>query len=164
MMWAGTPIWCRDLGHRQLVAVHTGGQMVLFLPHSHFDHAAGEDIFIKRLDEIVGKAFVQQLLNHFLTLERAGHEERGVPLPRRIVLLFDGQRIQSRHECVQQHHLRPHREHFLKYLLSVFLDDRNFHAFLFQRFAASLRDLRTGIRHQKPNFFHRSFLQSVQFS
>ena len=34
----------QDLGHRQLVAVHTGGQMVLFLPHSHFDHAAGEDI------------------------------------------------------------------------------------------------------------------------
>ena len=105
----------QDLGHRQLVAVHTGGQMVLFLPHGHFDHAAGEDIFIKRLDEIVGKAFVQQLLNHFL-------------------------------------------------LLSVFIDDRNFHAFLFQRFAASFRDLRTGIRHQKPNFFHRSFLQSVQFS
>ena len=92
-MWAGTPDLVQDLSDCQFIAVHAGVQDALFLPGSHLQHAACQNRFVKGLDEIVSKALIQQLLHHFLALERPRHKERGVTLTGCIVLLFHGQRI-----------------------------------------------------------------------
>ena len=72
--------WDRDadlvqnFGDGQFVTVHTGLEQVLFLSAGCLEHPGGKDAFVKGLDKIVGKAFVQQFLYHFLALERAGDE------------------------------------------------------------------------------------------
>ena len=158
----------QNLGNGQLVAVHAGlHQNALLVAKGHLENPAGQNIFVKRLDEIVREALIQQFLHHFFTLERTCHKKRGVALPGGIVLLFDGQCVQSRHKCIQKDHLRPHGEHFLQDFQPVFLHDRHLDAFELQRLAAGCRDFCTGIRHQKFHFIHRTFLQcvlqSVQF-
>ncbi len=150
----------RDL---QLVAVHAGRDKPLLVAVGDFEHPAGKDILVERLDKIVGKALVQQLLHHFLALERAGNEKRGVRFAGGDIFLLDGQRIQPGHKGIQQNHLRPHHKHLLQDLKAVFFHDGHFYAFLLQRLSAGCRNIRAGIRHQKSYFIHRTILQCVQF-
>ena len=100
-------------GDGQFVTVHTGVEQVFFLSAGCFEHPGGKDTFVKGLDEIVGKAFVQQLLYHLFALEGTGHEEGGVPLTGGIVALLYRKGIQTGHKSIQQNHLRAHGEHFL---------------------------------------------------
>ena len=88
-------------GDGQLVTVHAGVEQVLFLSASRLEHPGCKHAFVKGLDEIIGKAFVQQLLYHFLALERAGDEKRGVALACGVVALLDRQRIQPGHKGIQ---------------------------------------------------------------
>ena len=127
------------------------------------EHSAGEDIFVEGLDKVVGEALVQQLLHHLFALERAGDKEGGVCPAGGDIFLLDGQRVQPGHEGVQQNDLRPYRKHLLQDLKPVLFHDGHFHALLLQRIPAGRRNIRTGIRHQKSYFIHRTFLQCVQF-
>ena len=103
----------QNFGDGQFVTVHTGVEQVLFLSAGCLEHPGGKDAFVKGLDKIVGKAFVQQFLYHFLALERAGNEKRGVALAGGIVALLDRQCIQPGHKGIQQHHLRANGQHLL---------------------------------------------------
>ena len=60
----------QDLSDCQFIAVHAGVQDALFLPGSYLQHAVCQNRLVKGLDEVVSKALVQQLLHHFLALER----------------------------------------------------------------------------------------------
>ena len=153
----------QNLGHGEFVAVHAGVEHPFFLSQSHLEHAGCQHVFVKWLDKIVGKPFVQQFLHHFFALECTGDKKGRVPLPGGIVALLDRQCIQPRHKGVQQHHLRPDGQHLLQDLVPVLFHDRDLHAFLLQCFAAGRRDLCPGIRHQKSHFVHGCFLQCVQF-
>ena len=154
----------QDLSNCQLITVHAGVQDALFLPGSHLQHAVCQNRLVKGLDEVVSKALVQQLLHHFLALERPRHKERGVTLTGCIVLLFHSQRIQPGHKGIQQHHLGPHCKHFLQDLQAVFFHHGHLYSLLLQSFTTGCRDLCASIRHQKFDLVHRSFLQCVRFS
>ena len=150
-------------GDGQFVTVHAGVEQVLFLSAGCFEHPGGKDTFVKGLDEIVGKALVQQLLYHLLALERAGNEKRGVALACGVVALLDRQRVQPGHKGVQQHYLRANRQHLLQNFISILFHNGHFHALLLQRLTTGFCDLSTGIRHQESHFIHGCFLQCVQF-
>ena len=128
-----------------------------------FEHPAGKDILVEGFDKVVGEALIQQLLDHFLALEGAGDEKRGVRFAGGDIFLLDGQSIQPGHEGIQQNHLRPHHKHLLQNLKAVFFHDGHFYAFLLQCLSTGCRNIRTGIRHQKSYFIHRTILQCVQF-
>ena len=150
----------RDL---QLVAVHTGRDKPLLVAVGDLEHPAGKDILVEGFDKVVGEALIQQFLDHFLALEGAGYEKRGVRFAGGDIFLLDGQSIQPGHKGIQQNYLRPHRKHLLQNLKAVFFHDGHFYAFLLQCLSAGCRNIRTGIRHQKSYFIHRTILQCVQF-
>ena len=54
----------QNLGNGQLVAVHAGlHQNALLVAKGHLENPAGQNIFVKRLDEIVREALIQQFLH-----------------------------------------------------------------------------------------------------
>ena len=150
-------------GDGQLVTVHAGMEQVLFLSTCRLEHPGCKHAFVKGLDEIVGKAFVQQLLYHLLALECAGNKKRGVALPCGVVALLDRQRIQPGHKGIQQHYLRANGQHLLQNFISILFHNGHFHALLLQRLTTGFCDLSTSIRHQESHFIHGCFLQCVQF-
>ena len=153
----------QDLGNGKLVTVHAGIQHPLFLPLRRLEHPGGKDAFVKGLYKIVGKAFVQQLLLHFLTLECPGDKKRSVAFPGGVVALFYRQCVQSGHKSVQQNHLRADRKHLLQHLVAVLFYHSHLYAFLFQCIPAGCSDRCIGIRHQKSDLVHGCSLQCVLF-
>ena len=159
-------------GYADLVQNFRHGQLVAVLRDDlrahrvarRLQHTADENRLVKRLDEEEREPAVKKFLLHLLALECPRDEERrvGAAGVLGLVALLDRDRVQVRHERIQQNGLRMNGQKGFQGLGAVLLTDGHGNAFGFQRTAAHSGHLRVRVGHYKFDFFHRH-ISSIHF-